>query len=68
MMNDDMHELQNQLEEAGFLGDADDSKSSKAKILQIPGGKKIVSIFKKTRKKFKWNKKKDADAFSGSDP
>jgi hypothetical protein len=59
IMNDDMHELQQQLEEAGF-GDnqseesfGEDGKTSKSKsLLNIPGkgGKKIMSILKKSRK------------------
>lgn len=60
MMNDDMHELQQQLEEAGF-GDNEseegfEGKTSKSNsLLKIPGkgGKKIMSILKKSRKMIK---------------
>lgn len=57
MMNDDMHELQQQLEEAGF-GDngseeGQEQKTSKGNsILNIPGkgGKQIMKILNKSRK------------------
>ena len=55
-MNDDMHELQDQLEEAGFgdnQSDEFDMSTSKGnKLMAIPGkgGKKIMNILKKSRK------------------
>jgi hypothetical protein len=67
LMNDDMHELQEQLEQAGF-GEEEEEETqtkSKNKLLQIPGkgGKKIMSILKKTRKKIKSTLKKDEVEF-----
>lgn len=57
MMNNDMHELQQQLEEVGF-GDmeedfaSNDGKSSKNSLLKNAGkgGKQIMKILKKSRK------------------
>jgi len=58
MMNDDMHELQEQLEEAFGENDSEEGfggekKSTGVKLLKLPGkgGKKVMSILKKTRKK-----------------
>ena len=73
IMNDDMHELQQQLEEDGF-GDneSEDSfvgegkTSAGKKLLKIPGkgGKKVMSILKKSRKIIKStisNKKQEVE-------
>ena len=56
LMHEDMLELQEQLEEAGFIGDGlsddgfgDDNQKKKISL----GGKKVMSILKKTIKKQK---------------
>ena len=63
-MHEDMLELQEQLEEAGFLGDnfseeslENEGKSSSKTSLHLPGKKAIVKIFKKLKRHKK--KKKD---------
>ena len=59
-MHEDMQELQENLEEMGLNDDdqmSEEGGSGKSKM-KIPGKKKVMSILKKTRKKFS-KKKKD---------
>lgn len=58
MLNDDMHELQQELEDAGFFDQAEEETEEKSRFAQLLGGAKMKGMFNKTRKVLKWGKSK----------
>lgn len=56
VLNDDMHELQQELEDAGFFDQAAEETEEKSKFSQLLGAEKMKGMFNKTRKVLKWGK------------
>ena len=76
MLNDDMHELQQALEDAGYFDQAEEETEEKSRFAQLLGGAKMKGMFNKTRKVLKWGKSKadeketiqEEEAKNGSSP